>query len=172
MRSSTTISTTFLGLVSLAYIVLGVLGVFALLTKSEGLFTLAALMSLFGLVTPLAIVERYGARAICSLGPGCNFDKFSIYEGQVVIWVLSILAISAGTLTAFGSLGMRRGEKRGYRIWLPIVVVSVAVALWNLSHFLAFSGSLFLPILQLFWALLYALAYASAFRQFRTNKLQ
>jgi len=168
MRPLTTISTTFLGFVSVGYIVLGVLGVLALLTKSVHLFGLAAFISLLALVTPVAIVEPVGIRALCISAGACEFDKFILYKAQVVIWVLSILAISAGALTAFGSLRMRRGEKLGYRIWLPFVVVSVVVALWNVW---VFSRNALVPILQLFWALLYALAYASAFRQFRTNKV-
>jgi len=165
------VSTTFLGFVSVGYIVLGVLGGLALLTMWEALFGLAAFISLLALVTPVAIVESYGIQALCISAGACEGDKVILYKAQVGLWVLSILAISAGALTAFGSLRMRRGEKLGYRIWLPFVVVSVVVALWNVWYLLVSSRNPLLPILQLSWALLYALAYACAFREFRTNRL-
>ena len=163
------ISIIFLGFVSFEYYVLGIIGLVGLLIQSEPLFVLDAFTSYSGLVAPLAIVHRYGAQALCGFGPGCNLDAFTIRYAQVVVGILSVLAIIGGILSFWGTVLMAKKKNTGYRIWLFFVGLSIAVALWNLKWFMfdSFSSNPFIGPTSAVWALLYGVAYIFAAREFK-----
>jgi hypothetical protein len=60
---------------------------------------------------------------------------------------------------------MDRHEKAGRWIWLPLVVLALAFAYWNLEWYfsLAYSTNSLFTIVSPGWAILYAIGYYFAF---------
>ncbi len=155
------ISIFFLGLVSLEYVVLGTLALLGLIFKSESLYLLAALISWFGLVVPLAISDYNGTLALC-FSPKCNLDSPDIFQAQLTIAILSFLAIAGGVISFFATIFMWRNKDRiSYYIWAVFVALSITVALWNLKCFFldSYYTNHLIGTMSSFWALLYTGTY-------------
>lgn len=121
----------FLGVVSLLYIVLGLLGLLGIVTETDGPWMLAAFGTWFFLVAPLALTETNGIQGSC--WQNCNLPTDVVHHAQTFIAILSFLSIFCGALGLRGVFAMQKKQKGGYEIWLGLVILSWTVAAWNLQ---------------------------------------
>jgi hypothetical protein len=156
-------SGNFLRFVGFEYVMLGVVGLTALLLPSSGLLMLCGLGQMALLVSPLDITFEYGGAAWCyelpKGGLGCNWNDDAIQNARAVISALCIISVVGGLSGIWAA--STKDKPTGRVVWFVLMIVSVVVALsnflWYFKSAMAFSPFVF--VVQTCWAAGYVVAY-------------
>jgi hypothetical protein len=150
----------FLRVVGFMYVTLGTGGLAALLLPSMGLLYLCGFSAVFLLVTPPGLALEYGIQASC-FGPprACNLDADVIQHARTVLMALCVISVVGGLSGIWAT--STKDKQAGRAVWLVLVVISVAVALWNWIVLLsdAHPNPFENPTVNTFWAVTYGAAY-------------
>lgn len=157
-----TVAKYFLYLVSILYIILGILSL-------AGLVIFAWPISWF-LIIPIAV-----------------FNNLYALPSPFVLKILGLLAIFGGIVGAKGARMMLRNEKKGFKIWFYLVCISIATAFFNLIWIKYYNIQYISPgvlsiwspkgirgtlgELSIFWAIFWSFCYLISWREYKNYLL-
>jgi hypothetical protein len=153
----------FLRFVGFEYLAFGIAGITSLLVPSRFLLVLVGFGAVTLLVTPLRVIFEYGIQSSCFELPrgACNLNADEVQHARAVIMVLCTMSVAGGLAAIWAA--STKDKQAGRAVWLVLIVVSVAVVLWNLKGMFFTSSS---GILSTCWVVAYTLAY---FRWLRSD---
>lgn len=148
MKSLAKIANVLLLLVGFQYVLIGILAIF-------GAGLLESLLAEYTLVAPLQLIHK-SIDLYC--GPGGFFCEIGpeneVMRSRQIEVVLGILAVVGGIISTLGAIDLFRNKKFGYRIWIFFVILSFAVAIWNI----VWRADMY-SFISISWAILYLSAY-------------
>ena len=152
------IAKIFLLIVGVEYVLLGVITLF------KYFWIISDIVASVGLVAPIQVVQ-WAVKVYKDTVPGNESYVF------FTTYLLAILSIAGGSLAIFGAVDMLKGNRRGYTIWLFLILLAFGVAVWDAIWGFLFAtpyiNDWIFDIAPIVWALLYFMAFRFAHRGYQ-----